>query len=163
MKLNWWVLVPHCITKGLTFHNLTGRKMLMLSKPVSQIWMSVKYWHFLLPKHQRFPVKLSTWIGRNPVLFSAWAGDDLDLYWWGEIVKNNPLRTLGCISSGPTGVQMFRLLRCSWTWSLFTVGRTLLPKPPSSCPATPEVGKQRLPLKTETKNFLIPHPILPVS
>lgn len=69
--------------------------------------------------------------------------------------KNKSLKTLGCISSGPTDLRMFRFLRCSWTWSLLTVGGTLLPEPPSCWPATPEVWKQRRsPLKTGTQNLL---------
>lgn len=149
------MLVPHCIAKGLSFHNLPGRKTIMLSNPPSQIWMSVKYWYFLFPKHQRLPAKLSAWIGHNPVLFPDWVGDGLDLHWWGEIVKNNSLMTLGCISSGPTDLRIFRFLRCSWTWFLLTVGGTLLPEPPSCCPATPGMWKLRSsPLKTGTQNLL---------
>jgi len=44
----------------------------------------------------------------------------------------NSLRTLGCISSGPTDLWMFGFLRWSQTWSLLTTGGALLPQSPSS-------------------------------
>lgn len=70
----------------------------------------------------------------------------------------NSLRALGGISMSPTDLHTLRLLRCSWTWSLLGVGRTLLRLSPSCCPSTWKVWEQRAPLKNEAKTLLSTSP-----
>ena len=78
----------------------------------------------------------------------------------------NSLRTLGCISSGPIDLCVFRFRRWSQTWPSLTVGGTLLPQSLSCDPSTQEVWRERLPVKTEAKICGVPQPsphlLLPV-
>jgi len=69
-------------------------------------------------------------------------------------ISADSLRTLGCISSGPIDMCMFRILRWLRTSSFLTVGGALPLWSHSCSPSTGEVWEERLPVKTEAKNVV---------
>ena len=70
------------------------------------------------------------------------------------ITSASSLRNLGCISLGPTDLQMFEFLRWLWFWYSLTYWGTVLPQFPPSEPSAQVCEEQSL-VKTEANKLNI--------